>query len=43
MVTTTISMQTNKGRYEMKALTTLFVIGMFVTTVAMAVDVDGKK
>jgi len=27
----------------MKALTTLFVIGMFVTTVAMAADVDEKK
>ncbi len=35
--------QTNNGRYEMKALTTLLVVGMFLTTVAMADDVDDVK
>jgi len=35
--------QTNKGRYEMKALTTLLVIGMFATAVAMADDVDDVR
>ncbi len=35
--------QTNDGRYEMKALTTLFVVGMFLTTVAIADDVDDVK
>ncbi len=45
MVATTISMikQSNKVMYEMKALTTLLVVGMFLTTVAMADDVDDIK
>jgi len=35
--------QTNKGKYEMKALTTLLVVGMFLTIVAMADAVDDVK
>ena len=31
--------RSDKGRYEMKALTTLLVVGMFATTVAIADDV----
>ncbi len=39
----TILKQTNKGKYEMKALTTLLVVGMFATTIAMADDADDVK
>ena len=39
----TILKQSNKGKYEMKTLTTLWVVGMFLTTGAMADDVDDVK
>jgi len=39
----TILKQSNKGRYEIKALTTLLVVGMFAATIAMADDADDVK
>jgi hypothetical protein len=38
-----LSLNDPTRRSEMKAITTLFVVGMFVTTVAMADDVDDVK
>ncbi len=38
-----LTLLTNRGRSEMKALTTILVVGMFLTTVAIADDVDDVK